>query len=88
MNRLPLRRRRYASDQRRSDGKQLGSENLIADSSLRLQLAAVPPAMRACHRTAEQARVFWGYSEVELKPAAGILTNRAVNYSRVAGRSG
>ena len=48
----------------------------------------MPFAVWACHRTAQQAGVFGSYSEIELKPAARILTNCAVHDSLATGSSG
>src|SRR5258707_8187137 len=68
--------------------QQLGGEELLADSALGFQLAAMTLAVRTRHRAAEQAGVLRRYPEVELKPAAGILTNGAINDSRRAGAFG
>jgi hypothetical protein len=61
--------------------QELGGEELLTNSPLRLQKPTVPPAARAGDGSAQESSIFGGYSQIEGHSASRILTGGPVNYS-------
>jgi hypothetical protein len=66
--------------------QQLGSEQFIAQPTLRFEHPAMPPASRTRHRAAQQARVLGSYPQIKAGSAAGVLTYGSVYDTRPFGR--
>jgi len=67
--------------------QELGGEEFLANSALRLEKPAVPAASGTGNGSAQKSSIFSSYSQIEGHSAARILTTGPVHYSVSGGRA-